>query len=726
MKRLIIALIFIKIIPVFAQNIVNSNTIYRNDFAQLIYTKSYKDKIYSISENRLTSTSAVSEYKLYVQDTNFTVLSEMSFSFPIEKLDIDTSENIYLLGSFKGTIDADPSSNVSSFTSPGFNVLNTINGSGIIIKLSSNFTYQWAKTLNFNPAYQNFSYGFFRPGGICFSGSSVFVFGHALGHILVDTSNYLNSNILMCLNASSGVINGHRSVSHGLAPTMNFEFDRNYDLAPFKGGVIVVGKRYFSNVSDDEIQIKHYDSSLSLLNSTEFSSANQNSNVEVIGLTTEDDFVYLAGRYTGQLVVDGVQKSSTVPTYNGIKGFQSFLCRLDSTLSLSWFNNVQNTTSTVSNPIIKNERVIVHVGQEATHNGKIYYYSTSTGSLKFQQWVLAPTLTNVVSANNSPSFPSTQGAHGVSGRWIYFIGDNIGYNSSSRPGQNVDYGNCNQTVYPFIPPLSKSLIYQVGYEFYSIRNWWLVPFDDTICSNELVDIRVVNKYGHCGEIYEWSNMANFGVIIATGDSLRGPFVGGPNFYVRVSSFVSSTFPQGSYTRFYESTEISRDTTAVFRQPFWSNILLTRLSSDSVLVYLHPPVIADVTWNVSGALLTNTNNDSVLVAASPGQLFTIGYSYDFEDCIVSHSTNSVDVLELENNVTDMIYPNPSIGEINVRFPREAFSVTVQDVYGRVLRTERVTGSTLDLRGLSDGFYNLVVYSDQNELLKVYSVVISQLK
>ena len=706
----------------YSQNIIEDNQIYRNDFVNLVFTKSINNKLYTITENKSSANSVSNEFRLFVQDTMYNILHEFLFTFPIEKLDVDSTGNVYVLGSFKGTVDVDPSSGTSFLTSPNMNVLNTVNSSGVVLKLGANGSLLWSKAFHFDVSLQNWSYGFFRPGGICLSNNILFVYAHALGHILVDTTTYLNTNFVLTMDVSNGSVGNSVPVSNGLLPQTSFEIDRNYGLVPFNGGVLVIGKRYFTNAFEDAILLSHFNSNLNLVQSRMWVANNQNSNVEVVGVDSDGSSVFIAGRYTGQLSVSGAIKNSSVPNANGVKGFQSFLTCLDSNLNLQWFNNVMNIPTKVSNPIIINDRLVIHVGLEATHDSKIYYY-TKVGLLKFEQWVLTPGGTLSTSANNSFTFPNTRGSHGINVNWIYSIGHNIGLSNSSRPGQNVDYGNCSQVLYPQVPPVGKSLIFQVSYELYHNRGWKLVPTDDSICSNELATINILNNFGHCGEIYEWSNFPNFGVILHTGNVLSNVISFGNTYYVRVSSYTSSTFPQGSYTRFYNSVDPSFDTTHVYRQPLPSQILTSAIAVDTILVYLTPPVDFPIDWIFNGIGISS-NNDSVYWYNPVGQSTPIEYTYFFEDCTVSSSINYVGTANFSSDIS--VYPNPSNGKLNLIGLSNFNTLTLLDVNGNQIETYELEGElkAIDLSNYSSGLYFLRLSNDMKLEAEIHRIIIKK--
>ena len=702
----------------FSQNIIEDNQIYRNDFVNLVFLKSVDNKVYSITENKSNGTAVSNEYRLFVQDTSYNILQELQFSFPIEKLEVDSVGNIYLLGSFSGTVDVDPSSGTTFLTSPNINVLNTINTSGVILKLSATGSLLWSKAFHFDSSLQNWSYGFFRPGGICVSNNSLFIYAHALGHILVDTTSYLNTNFIVSMDVTSGSVGNHIPMSNGLLPLTTFEIDRNYGIVPFQGGVLVFGKRYFTNTFEDALILNHFNANLNLVQSKNIVSNNQNSNVELVGLDTDGSNVIIAGRYTGQLNISGVLKNSTVPNVNGVKGFQSFLCSLDDSLNLQWFSNVLNIPTKISNPVVVNDRLVVHVGLEASHESKIYYY-TKSGVLKFQQWVITPGGTLSTSANNSFTFPNTRGSHGINVNWIYSFGRNLGLSNSSRPGQNVDYGNCSQVLYPQVPPVGKSLIFQVSYEFYHSRVWKLVPSDDSICSNELASIDAVNNFGHCGEIYEWSNFPNFGVILHTGNVLSN--VISSTYYVRVNSYTSSTYPQGSYTRFYNSVDPSFDTTYVYRQPMTSQILTSVVGMDTVLVYLSPPVDFPIDWTFNGIGIS-TDNDSVFWYNPVGQSIPIEYVYLFEDCTVSNNVNYVGTLDFSKE--NIFYPNPSNGILYVSGLSNFNELRIFDVSGNNIRVVEIKSelNEIDLLDYPSGLYVVRLSNSLNGETVFYRLIL----
>lgn len=707
-NRFVLFLLSFSSVHCFSQNIIEDNQIYRNDFVNLVFSKSSNNKLYSITENKSSSTAVSNEFRLFIQDTMYNILQELQFSFPIEKLEVDSLGNVYLLGSFSGTVDVDPTSGTTFLSSPNMNVLNTVNTSGIVLKLNAMGSLVWSKPFHFDSGLQSWSYGFFRPGGICISNNVLFIYAHSMGHIKVDTTAYLNTNFIVSMDVSNGVVINHKSISNGLQPMTTFEMDRNYGLIPYKSGVLIYGKRYFSSAFEDAIFLNHFNSSLLLVQSAAILANNQNSNVEIVGVDTDSGSVIVTGRYTGQLNINGVLKNSSVSNLNGVKGFQSFLCSLDSGLNLQWFNNVMNIPSKISNPVVVNDRLVVHVGLEASHNAKIFYFSKN-GILKFEQWVLTPGGTLATSANNSLTFPNTRGSHGVNVNWIYLFGHNIGLSNSSRPGQNVDYGNCSQVLYPQVPPIGKSCIFQVSYEFFHNRVWKLVPSDDTICSNELANIVVVNNFGHCGEIYEWSNFPNFGVILHTGNVLSNVISFSNSYYARVSSYTSSTYTQGSYTRFYNSVTPSFDTTYVYRAPSPSQILTSLVANDTVLVYLSPPVGFPVNWNING-ISRSEINDTIFWYHPSGLSSSIEFSYEFEDCILSNSFTYVGLTE--QSTSNGIYPIPSSGKIYLNVASQYTKCQIFNLTGKVLDIFSLNQGLceMDLSGYPEGFYFVMLVDD----------------
>jgi hypothetical protein len=134
------------------------------------------------------------------------------------------------------------------------------------------------------------------------------------------------------------------------------------------------------------------------------------------------------------------------------------------------------------------------------------------------------------------------------------------------------------------------------------------------------------------------------------------------------------------------------------------------------VTTHGEASTDVTWSVSDNTRTETNIDTnglLSVAANEtATTLTITATSVFDDtkhgtAIATLTHDPVtNIAEITNIMLTRIYPNPTVGTINLEFEIESvYSVTLTDMGGRILLREIVTGQTAQI---DVGIYPVGVY------------------
>lgn len=93
-------------------------------------------------------------------------------------LDVDSLGNIYMIGTFKGTVDFDPGSGIYDLDAQ-----NTTIGDAYILKLNSNGEFIWVKQFSFQPTPPSFTGSFNR---IKISGNDIYITGSFFGTVDFD------------------------------------------------------------------------------------------------------------------------------------------------------------------------------------------------------------------------------------------------------------------------------------------------------------------------------------------------------------------------------------------------------------------------------------------------------------------------------------------------------------------------------------------------------------